>query len=275
MLWRRLLVHRHFVSFSKENVMGILDSFSLAGKTALLTGGAGLYGRQMTEALVEAGATTYIASRNMDKLRDVADRLGAHAIQLDLGDQASIEKCISKVVDKTGRLDILVNNAVTRCACAGGEHSLADYDASLHVNASSLFYITDLAVRDMKKRHSGSIVNIGSYMGLLGPNPVNYAGTNMGGSSPIYFYEKGGMVNYTRWAASCYGEWGIRVNCLNPGGFFNNQPEAFIKNYSANTMLGRLANDTDMKGALIFLASDASAYITGANIPVDGGYSAK
>ena len=115
-------------------------------------------------------------------------------------------------------------------------------------------------------------------MGLLGPNPVNYTGTEMFSfekSSPIYLYEKGGMSNFTRFAASVLGHWNIRVNCIAPGGYFNNQPEPFVRQYSANTMLGRMANDEDLKGILVFLASDASLYVTGTVIPVDGGYTAK
>jgi len=255
--------------------MNVLSSFSLQGKTALLAVGAGLYGRQITRALTEAGATTFIASRHLGPLAAVAREYGAHALELDLASEASIRDAIEEVVRQTGRLDILVNNAVTRCACGGEDISMAQFDESLHVNASALFVLTRLAAEDMKKRRSGSIINIGSYMGLLGPNPVNYAGTDMKTSSPIYFYEKGGMTNYTRWAASHYGGFGIRVNRIHPGGFFNHQPEAFVRQYSANTMLGRMANDTDLMGVLVFLASDASSYITGANLPVDGGYSAK
>lgn len=255
--------------------MTVLDSFSLKGKTALLTGGAGLYGRQMTAALAEAGAETYIASRNLEKLRAAAEESGAHALELDLESEESMERVVREIVSRSDRLDILVNNAVTRSACSGEKHTLAEYDRSLHVNASALFYLTTLAAEQMKQQRSGSIINIGSYMGLLGANPSNYLGTEMKADSPIYFYEKGGMVNFTRWAAGQYGAWNIRVNCIHPGGFRNQQPEAFLRNYSANTMLGRLANDTDLKGVLVFLASDASLYITGTNLPVDGGYSAK
>jgi len=253
----------------------VLESFSLAGKTALLTGGAGLYGRQLTAALAEAGANTFIASRNQETLQAVASEHGATALELDLESEAQIERVVQEVIARTGRLDILVNNAVTRCATAAWDLPMAEFDRSLHINASALFALTRLAAEQMKKQRSGSIINIGSYMGLLGPNPVNYRGTEMKTASPIYFYEKGGMVNFTRWAASELGPWQVRVNCINPGGFFNRQPEAFVQNYSANTMLGRMANDTDLKGIVVFLASDASAYLTGCNIPVDGGYSAK
>ncbi len=257
--------------------MNVLESFSLKGRVALITGGAGLYGRQLVEALAEAGARTYIASRNLASLQAEADKYdNVKALELDLGDEASIRKVVADIVAESGRLDILVNNAVTRCACGTWDEGLDYFDKSLHVNASGVFVLTRLAAKEMKKVGGGSIINIGSYMGLLGPNPVNYVGTNMKTSSPIYFYEKGGLANFTRWAASVLGEFGIRVNCINPGGFWTEtMPEPFVRQYSANTMLGRLANETDLKGILVFLASDASAYLTGTNIPVDGGYTAK
>jgi len=262
--------------------MRVLNSFSLKGKVALLTGGAGQYGRQIEEALYEAGAELYLASRNLAALEEVAESLrhdggNVSALQLDLSSEASMDEVVAKIVARSGRLDILVNNAVTRSATNGWNQPLAKFDESLHVNASAMFYLTRLAAEEMKKQQSGSIINIGSYMGLLGPNPTNYGGTDMmTNPSPIYFFEKGGMVNFTRWAASILGEYQIRVNCINPGGFQTpSQNPEFVKNYSRNTMLGRLANSTDLKGIIVFLASDASAYITGANIPVDGGYSAK
>lgn len=261
--------------------MNVLNTFSLKGKVALLTGGAGLYGRQIAEALAEAGATTYIASRNLAELEKVAAGLreaggDVTALPLDLEDEASIRALVAEIVRRSGRLDVLVNNAVTRCACASWDLPMEAFDKSLRINASALFCLTRLAGEEMKKVGGGSVVNIGSYMGIRGPDPINYVGTDMMKTpSPIYFFEKGGMVNFTRFAASVLGPFGIRVNAIHPGGFLNNQPEAFIKNYSANTMLGRLANQTDLKGVIIFLASDASAYLTGTNIPVDGGYTAK
>jgi NAD(P)-dependent dehydrogenase (short-subunit alcohol dehydrogenase family) len=122
----------------------------------------------------------------------------------------------------------------------------------------------------------GSIINIGSMMGLVGIEPLNYRGTDMSGWYPDYAFHKGGMVNLTRFHASYYGTRGIRCNCIHPGGLESSgQPAAFVKNYNERTCLGRLANDTDLMGIVVFLASDASAYITGTNIPVDGGYTAK
>lgn len=264
--------------------MSVLDSFSLSGKVALVTGGAGRYGKQIVEALAEAGAETYLASRNLQAQQEFADELAerglkVYPLELDLSDEASISAVVSQIISEKKRLDILVNNAVTRSACSGWDLSMDDFDKSLRINASALFFLTRLAAEEMKKHGTGSIINIGSYMGTLGPNPSNYEGTtgmfsrNM---SPIYFFEKGGMVNFTRFAASILGIYGIRVNCINPGGFQEStHQDKFIRQYSNNTMLGRLANDTDLKGIIVFLASEASQYLTACNIPVDGGYIAK
>lgn len=261
--------------------MDVMESLSLKGKVALVTGGAGLYGRQIVAALAEAGAKTFIAARNVEKLEAVArqERDRGHdvtALPLDLDDQASIDALHATIMGRAGGCDVLVNNAVTRNPEAVWGGDMAAYDKSLRINASALFYITELFTRPMRERGSGSIINIGSMMGSVGVEPANYAGTDMHANpSPVYFFEKGGMLNFTRWAASILGPDNVRVNCVSPGGFFNDQPAPFVRAYSARTQLGRMANDTDLKGVIVFLASDASAYITGANIPVDGGYTAK
>ena len=263
--------------------MNVIDSFRLDGRVAIITGGAGRYGKQMVAALAEAGATVYVASRGMAALEAVASELRdgglkVFAHQLDLGSQESMDALVKDVADKEGGIDILVNNAVTRCGCGGGWLKPMDsYDESLHVNASAMFYLTAAVAEIMKPKRRGSIINIGSMMGLVGIEMGNYAGTEMGKNpNPIYFYEKGGMVNYTRWAASILGPYQIRVNCIHPGGLYEpHLPEAFVKNYSARTQLGRMGNQEDLKGVVVFLASDASAYLTGTNIPVDGGYTAK
>lgn len=261
--------------------MPVLETFSLKGKVALVTGGAGLYGRQIAEALAEAGAKTFIASRGLEALELVAqaqrDRgYDVTAMHLDLASDTSIEKIHADIINAAGTCDILVNNAVTRSAHDGWAHDLEAYDISLHVNASALFKITHLFAQNMKTQRSGSIINISSMMGIVGIEMDNYVGTEMmPDPSPIYFFEKGGMINFTRWAASVLGPDNVRVNCLSPGGYEAGQPASFVAKYSARTQLGRMANDTDLKGSIIFLASDASAYLTGTNIPVDGGYTAK
>lgn len=264
--------------------MNVMQSFQLKSKVAIVTGGAGKYGRFLVEALAEAGATTYIADfLDEEKLKPLLNGFHARGLEnirskfVSLGEEASMKALIDAVVKEAGHLDILVNCAVTRCACTGWRIPLETYDKSFHINASSLLYLTSLAGDAMKKQNSGSIINIGSFMGLVGVESANYDGTEMGKVPiPGYFYEKGGMVNFTRWAASELGKFNIRVNAIHPGGLMEDTlPENFVRNYSARTQLGRLATGNDLKGIVVFLASDASSYITGANIPVDGGYTAK
>lgn len=262
--------------------MNVIESFSLKGKVALLTGGAGRYGRQIVSALAEAGAETFIASRNLEALEKVASEermkgFNVTALKLDLVEEKSIVALKDNIIGRFGRFDILVNNAVTRSAINGWESPMEDYDKSLHINASALFTITRIFAEEMKKQKSGSIINIGSMMGMVGIEMANYEGTDMyPNPSPIYFYEKGGMINFTRWAASMLGKFNVRVNCVSPGGLYESSLNpGFVKNYSARTQLGRMGSNMDMKGIIVFLGSDASSYITGTNIPVDGGYTAK
>ena len=257
-----------------------MDMLSLEGKVAIATGGAGLYGRQITSALAEAGARTYIASRNREALETVAAEersRGRHvtALQYDQADEGSMMEMRDRVLAEEGQIDVLVNNSVSRPMGAGWDDDAARFDESMHVNGTGLFAITRAVGEAMVERSSGSIINIGSMMGMVGIEQSNYRGTNMGNWVPDYFFHKGGMINFTRFCASYFGRYGVRVNCVSPGGLFNAQDPRFVEQYSERTQLGRMANETDLKGIIVLLASDASAYITGANIPVDGGYTAK
>ncbi len=261
--------------------MSVLDFFSLKGKVAVLTGGAGKYGRQCLTALAEAGATTYVASRNLENLKAVEKEFrdsgwDVTALQFDQGDETSILALRDEVMKRSGRVDILVNNAVSRNQ-KSWDDVLENFEADLHVNGTGLFAITRAFGTVMEKQNSGSIINIGSMMGMVGLEHHNYDGTDMGSwGGAAYFFHKGGMINFTRFCASYFGRFNVRVNCVSPGGLRSpGQPERFVKNYSERTQLGRLANDTDLMGIIVYLASDASLYVTGANIPVDGGYTAK
>lgn len=177
----------------------------------------------------------------------------------------------------TGGNDVLINNAVLRPMKSGyeGKDAGATFAESMQVNATGLFLITRAMGDLMAERRQGSIINIGSIQGMIGPDPTIYRGTEMNGWYPDYFFHKGGIVNFTRFIGSYYGAHGIRCNCISAGGFFSNQPEAFVRQYSERTFLGRMAGDADLRGIVVFLASDASSYLTGTNIPVDGGYTAK
>ncbi len=259
--------------------MSILERFSLRDKVVVLTGGSGLYGRQLTAAIAEAGAKLIIASRDVAKLQRVAEEENRRGYSvscesLDQGDEQSILRLRDRVVGSFGKVDGLVNNSVLR-PMKGPDDPIAAWEESLRVNATGLFLLTREIGREMAKRNQGSIVNIGSIQGMVGPSVEFYEGTDMGTPPPDYFFHKGGMINLTRYFAGMLGARGVRVNCVSPGGFFNHQPEPFLTRYSKRTMLGRMADEQDLGGAIVFLLSDASRYITGANLPVDGGYTAK
>lgn len=260
--------------------MNVLEMFSLKGRVALVTGGAGSYGRQIVEALAEAGARVCVASRNLDALERLAatHRSAGHevfALRMDQGDESSVLACRDELLERAGRLDVLVNNAVLRPS-KGWKDNAATFEASMRVNATGLFVATRAFGEVMEKQRSGSIINIGSIFGMVGLECANYEGTEMHGWYPDYFFNKGGMINFTRFCASYFGRVNVRVNCISPGGLYSpSMPEPFVRQYSARTQLGRLAGATDLKGAVVFFASDASAYVTGVNLPLDGGYSAK
>ena len=261
--------------------MNVMESFSLKGKVALVTGGAGLYGRQIVEALAEADAEVYMASRGIDALEKLAKEHRSKgrrvtALRMDQGDEPSIHAVRDELLRRSQRLDVLVNNAVSRPAKNGWTDDAALFDESMHVNATGLFMVTRAFGEIMERQRSGSIINIGSMMGMVGVENANYDGTTMQGWYPDYFFHKGGMINLTRFCASYFGRFNVRVNCVSPGGLQTpDHPEPFVRQYNARTQLGRMANETDLKGTIVFLAGDASLYVTGVNLPVDGGYTAK
>jgi len=258
--------------------MNVMDSFRLDGKTAVLTGSTGLFGRQIADALVEAGARLFIASRNIDNLESQAARMRQSGYEvtahvLDQGSEESILALLKFVLNRAGRVDILVNNSVLR-PMSDWSSPAKDFARSMEVNATGIFMMIRAFGEQMAKQNGGSMINIASVYGMVGPDFTLYEGLGWG-TPPDYYFHKGGMIQLTKFAASKLGPCGVRVNCISPGGFYNNQDRIFVERYAKRTFLGRMANEEDLKGAIVFLASDASAYITGVNIPVDGGLTAK
>lgn len=254
------------------------NEFSLNNKVVLLTGGAGLYGSGLTRFLARQGARLVIASRDQEALEELAaaeraQGRDAEVAFLDLAEPESIAELMEKVLVSHGRIDGLVNNAVSRPMQKLTDPAEA-WMESMKINATGFFLLSRSVGEIMQRQKGGSIVNVASIQGMVGPNEFLYEGTEMT-SPPDYFFHKGGMINLTRYLASAFGPQGVRVNCVSPGGFFNNQPSDFLERYNKMTMLGRMADDNDLGGAVVFLLSDASSYITGVNLPVDGGYTAK
>jgi len=256
--------------------------FSLEGKIAIVTGGAGLYGKPISAALAEAGALVIVASRDEQKCQEYAaflskEHLKAEGLFLDMADEQSIRFFTDSIIEKHGHIDILVNNAVSRDGLKDLEQVTKDeWENAQSINSTGLMLLTQAVVKKMKDQLSGNIINISSIQGAVGPNFAVYGDTGM--TSPInYTYDKWGMVGFTKWLANYYGKYNIRANCISPGGYGPGVAkltgaEVFVENYKRLTPLGRFAEDDDIKGPVIFLSSEASAYITGHNLLVDGGW---
>jgi len=258
-----------------------LSSFSLAGKVVVQCGGTGLLGRALVSGLAAAGATLVVASRNRAALAALADAEQAAGRtvlieETDIGSEDSLRGLRDRLLIAHGRIDGLVFNAVSRPMRAFGD-DLSAWESSMATNATGFFATARVFGDAMAARGSGSIVNIASMQGMIGPNFWLYEGTSMT-AAPDYFFHKGGMINFTRYLAAHYGPRGVRANVVSPGGIFNPekpQAPAFLERYGKTTLLGRMAEAREIGGAVVFLLSDASTYVTGANLPVDGGYTAK
>jgi len=259
--------------------MGILDRFSLRGRVALVTAGAGpLFGRSISTALAEAGATVVTASRSLERNEQFAAELrqqghDIHGLAFDLEDLASIDLLHAELKSRFGRLDVLVNSALSRNGHVGSleQQTPEMWEHAARGDFAGLFRHCQLAVAAMKGQGGGSIINIASIYGVVSNDPALYAGTPMV-QPPTYNFVKAGMINFTRYLACYYGGAGIRANCISPGGYFNNQPAEFVERYSSRVPLGRMMGHEDLQGAVVFLASDASGYVTGHNLLVDGGW---
>lgn len=260
-----------------------MDMFKLDGKVAIVTGGYGLYGRNISAALCEAGATVVIASRDLEKCRKLAGKLNAgggkaEGMQLDLGDEVSINSLVKDTIAKYGKIDILVNNAVLRVANADLEEVTADaIEKEAKVNTTGMMLITKAVIKPMRRQGRGNIINISSIRGVDGPHFPVYGNTGMT-SGIHYTFEKWGIIGFTKWISNYYGKYNIRANCISPGGYSEEEGKAgkedgeFTKNYKNLTPLGRFAHEDDIKGPVVFLASEASGYVTGQNLLVDGGW---
>jgi NAD(P)-dependent dehydrogenase (short-subunit alcohol dehydrogenase family) len=266
-----------------------MELFSLKNKTAIVTGALGLIGKEHCCALSEAGANVVVADIDESKCSEFVKTLPTESlgIGLDVTNPDSIRYLRDKVIEKFSHIDVLVNNAAINDMFenpkAASELSkfenypLELWQKSVDVNLTGVFLCSQILGTVMAKQKSGSIINIASTYGITAPDQSLYIkedGTQAFYKPPAYSATKGAVIMFTRYLASYWGNVGVRVNALTPGGVENSQDEFFIQKYSDKTMLGRMAQPTDYKGALIFLASDASRYMTGANLIVDGGWTA-
>lgn len=248
------------------------DMFSCKGMVAVVTGASGLIGRELIKGLSEAGA--YVYGADLKNNEDNIKGCGVDYLTMDISNEISIKQGIEKVIKTKGTIDILVNSAYPRTQDWGNkfeEVTFKSWQDNINAHLGGYFLCSQIVAQQMKKQRRGSIINIASIYGMGGADFSLYEGTEM--TMPAaYSIIKAGVINFSRYLATYYGPYKVRVNTVSPGGVFNNQPSNFVKKYSKKTPLRRMAFPYEIVGAVVFLASPASSYITGHNLVVDGGY---
>lgn len=267
--------------------MNALSAFRLDGKVALVTGGAGILGQRFCAGLAQAGATVAVVDLDASAAQATALSLGGRAagFACNVADPKSVRDCVGAVIDHFGAIDILHNNAATKTDDVRAffapfeDYSLDTWRNVMSVNIDGMFLMAQAVGRHMISRgQGGAVIQTASIYGLVGPDPRIYEGSNyLGGpinTPAVYAASKAAVVGLTKWLATHWATRGIRVNCLVPGGVSSGQNSAFSEQYAARVPLGRMAQADEVVPALLYLASDASSYVTGQVLAVDGGWTA-
>jgi len=243
---------------------------NLKDKIIVVTGGSGLLGTAMINDLKLKGAT--VLNFEVNQLDDLNDGV----IGCDVTNEISVKRALDLIIDKFGRIDGWVNNAYPRTSDWGDkfeEISVESWQKNVDFQINSVFICAQKVLEIMKQQERGSLVNVASIYGVVGPDFSVYKGTGM--TMPAaYSAIKGGVVNFTRYLASYYAPFGVRVNCVSPGGVFNDQNDIFVKQYGNKVPMGRMGKPKEVAGPVSFLLSDESSYVTGHNLMVDGGWTA-
>ena len=275
------------------------DLFDLTGRVAVVTGGAGLLGSEFCRTLLEANATTIIADINKSAATNLAGSLNASIepcvdepraipLEVDIASKDSVQTFFEKVAGDYERVDVLVNAAAIdpkfdpgSLEASDSEFGFEDYPLelwkhALDTNLTGIFLCCQSAGKLMLTQGRGVMINVSSIYGLVGPDQRIYQSSeNPARYKPAYYSTtKAGILGLTRDLAAYYRNKSIRINALTPGGVFHEHDQEFVDVYSSRTILGRMGKKNEMNGALLFLASDASTYMTGSNLVVDGGWTA-
>lgn len=256
---------------------------NLKNKVIVVTGGTGLLGKEFCRGLAEFDAQVIIGDIDEKNGERISNELNKDLknkkvfyLSLDITSEDSIDEFVKNVEERFGRIDALVNSAYPRNKKYGTIFENVDFESykeNVISHMGGYFLISQKISKHMKNNKYGVIINIGSIYGVLGPNFSIYKDTEM--TMPVeYSMIKGGIINFTKYLSTYLAPYNIRVNSISPGGIFNGQPQEFVEKYCEKVPLGRMGAPSDIVGTLIFLISDASEYITGQNIMVDGGLSA-
>ena len=266
------------------------ELFSLANKVVVVTGGAGLLGQVFCQALVDVGAHVAIVDLDLASAETAAKKINKSDAQKvvafgsDITSPESVTQMVANVVKQLGRIDVLVNNAASKGSSLDAffesfeDYSLKTWREVMSVNIDGLFLVAQAVGKQMKKQGGGSIIQTSSIYGVVAPDQRIYEGSEYNGrpinTPAVYSASKSAVNGLTNYLATYWASSKIRVNSLTPGGIASGQNSEFNKKYSNRVPLGRMGEATELVGALIYLASDASSYVTGQNLIVDGGLSA-
>lgn len=261
----------------------INNLFNMRNRWALVTGASGNLGTVISSTLASLGANLILVDQSKTGLINLKKKLSKYKIRkidifCNLENEESRIELYKKIKDKKIKINCLVNNASMTGSSDGNgwnsefqKQTLEMWRKGIEVNLTAVFHLTQLFMNDLKKSKGANIINIASIYGELGPDWSLYKGTNMNNPA-AYSVSKGGLIQFTRWASTTMSP-KVRVNAISPGGIKRNQPKSFIKKYISRTPLKRMATESDIIGAITFLATDMSAYVTGQIIKVDGGWS--
>jgi len=251
-----------------------MEMFDLKGKVAIVTGGGKGIGLQMAEGLAEAGADLVICSRRVEKSQRAVgnlEKLGVKVLALpcDVKSPKDIQNVVDETIKNFGRLDILVNNSGTNWGAPPEEYPLEGWQKVIETNINGVFLFSQIAGREMIRRRAGNIINIASVMGIVGTESEI-------ADAIAYSASKGGVITFTKDLAAKWAKYNIRVNAIAPGWFPTDMTRWVLENHGERLLrhipMGRFGESDELKGAVVFLASEASRYVTGITLPVDGGY---
>ncbi|HEX7296671.1 MAG TPA: SDR family oxidoreductase [Pyrinomonadaceae bacterium] len=259
------------------------ELMDLSGRVALITGGSGYIGSTAGQSLAELGARIAVLDIDQQKCDAVAAELTAtHKVDcagfgVDLSTIDEVTTVPARVKERFGRLDIIIHSAaytdnVPGWAVPFEEQSVGPWDRAMRINTTAAFLLVQAAKDLLVQSQSGSVLFVSSIYGVVGPDMRLYEGTGMNNAAG-YAATKGGLLQLMRYLATVLAPH-VRVNAISPGGIWRNQPELFHERYKARTPLGRMATEQDLKGAIAYLASDLSNYVTGHNLIIDGGWTA-